>query len=568
MDFARLRLAARNLPMDFARRFVSPLALLAIWIATAAVYAQVTRFGFVSWDDPLYVTANPQVRHGLSAEGAIWALTARDDSNWLPLTWLSHMLDVSLFGAWAGGHHVTNLLLHAANTALLFGLLLVATRERLASAAVAALFALHPLHVEVVAWVSERKELLSTGFGLASAIAYVAWTRRNGAVRYAAMLLAFACALASKQTFVTLPFVLLLLDVWPLRRVEIGSEARPAILRSLPRLILEKLPLFALAAAACVITFIAQELPRAMAADVPLPLRVAHVAVAYARYVGKMLWPSELSILYPHPFAPELGGEPWPLAGVAAAWIALAVVTALLLRARRQPYLAVGWLWFLGTLVPMIGLVQVGPQGLADRYTYVPSIGLFIAFAWGARDAVAALGARSSAVRIAAWVLAVGVLSAAGLASHARTQAWRDSESLYRASLAATPRSTGLLYNLGQIQAKHGRIEDATRSYEAALAIDPGNVAANINLGNIRLRARQPDQAIEHYRAALRRDPDDLEALQNLGRVLAWRGELAEAVELFERATRVAPGNPGLRRDLEAARAALQEADPGRSASH
>ena len=549
-------------------RVTTPLALLAIWIATAAVYAQVASFEFVTWDDPTYVFENPRVMGGLSLDNAKWAVTTFEGSNWFPLTWLSHMLDVELFGDRAGRHHVTNLLLHALDAALVFALLLAATRERLPSAFAAALFALHPLHVEVVAWVSERKELLSTGFGLASAIAYIAWTRRGGAVRYAAMLLAFTCALASKQTFVTLPFVLLLLDVWPLRRIEVGSAAGPASCRSLPQLILEKLPLFALAAAACVTTFIAQELSRAMAADVPLPLRIAHVAVAYARYVGKMLWPSELSILYPHPFAPELGGEPWPVAGVIAAWVALVGVTALLLRARRQPYLAVGWLWFLGTLVPVIGLVQVGPQGLADRYTYVPSIGLFITLAWGARDAIAALGARLPAVRPAAWALAIGVLALAGSASHARTLVWRDSESLFRASLAATPRNPSLLYNLGLIQAKHGQIEDAARSYEAALAIDPEDVAVNVNLGNIRLRARQPEQAIEHYRTALRRDPDDLEALQNLGRVLVWRGALAEAVELLERATRVAPGNPSVRRDLAAARAALQEGSQGASVSH
>jgi tetratricopeptide (TPR) repeat protein len=512
---------------------------------------------FVTWDDPVYVYANPHVLAGLSLDNARWAVTALEGSNWFPLTWLSHMLDVELFGGRAGWHHLTNLLLHALDAALVFTLLLAATRERLPSAFVAALFALHPLHVEVVAWVSERKELLSTGFGLASAITYVSWTRRGGAMRYAAMLLAFACALASKQTFVTLPFVLVLLDVWPLRRIEIGSSTWAGVMRSVRRLILEKLPLFTLAAAACVVTFVAQQLSRSLAADVPLPLRVAHVAVAYARYVGKLLWPSELSILYPHPFAPELGGEPWPVAGIAAAWVALAVITALLLLARRQLYLAVGWLWFLGTLVPVIGLVQVGPQGLADRYTYVPSIGLFIALAWGARDAIGALAARSRAVPIASGMLALCALGAAGAASHARARVWRDSESLYRASLAATPRNTVLLYNLGQIQGRHAQVEGAVRSYEAALAIDPGHVSANVNLGNIRLREGHPEQAIEHYTTALRRDPDDLEALQNLGRVLAWRGELAEAIEQFERATRVAPGNPSVRRDLEAARAAL-----------
>ncbi len=532
--------------------------LLATLIATGAVYAQVARFEFVSWDDPLYVTSNAQVQGGLSAAGAAWALTSRADSNWLPLTWLSHMLDVELFGMWAGGHHITNLLLHAIDTALLFALLLAATRERFASAFVAALFALHPLHVEVVAWVSQRKELLSTGFGLLSALAYVAWTRHGGAARYAGCVIAFAAALASKSMLVTLPFALLLFDYWPLRRTRFGARDAQSTSPALARLLLEKLPLFALSFAASASAFAAQHIARSHAPDVPLALRLAHAAVAPFRYLGLALWPSDLSVLYPHPYAPELGGEPWSHATVAAAVVALVAITAGVLAARRRPYLAVGWLWFLGTLVPVIGLVQIGPQGLADRYTYVPLIGPFIALAWGARDLIAALRARwRSAPQIAASALAAVALAASGAASHARARVWHDSESLYRASLAATPSNPVLLYNLGVAQAQQGRVEDAVRSYEAALAIDPGHPAANTNLGNIRLRAGQPERAIEHYRAALRRDPDDVETLQNLSRVLAWRGEVAEALAQLERAVQLAPENPSVRRDLDAVRAAL-----------
>jgi tetratricopeptide (TPR) repeat protein len=524
----------------------SLLALLAVLAATFAVYAQVAQFGFVSWDDPLYVTANPQVRHGLSAEGAVWALTARADSNWLPLTWLSHMLDVSMWGSWAGGHHLINLLLHAIDTALLYALLLAATRERLPSALVAALFALHPLHVEVVAWISQRKELLSTGFGLLAALAYVSWTRRGGALRYAALLVSFAAALASKAMFVTLPFALLLLDYWPLARMRLGAR----------RLLFEKLPLFALSAAVCAIAFASQQIARDQAPDVALTLRLAHAAVAPFRYLELALWPSPLSVLYPHPYAPELGGEPWGAPIVAAAVLALVVITGAVIAARRRPYLAVGWLWFTGTLVPVIGLVQIGPQGYADRYTYVPLIGVFIALAWGARDVIAARGAPLRAV---AWALTLAVMLALATASHARARVWRDSESLYLASLAATPRHPVLLYNLGQLRAQQGRIEDAVRSYEAALEIDPEHPAANNNLGNIRLRAGDPERAVAHYRAALRRTPDDADTLQNLGRVLTWRGELAEAMAQLEHAARVAPGRSSIQRDLEAARSALQE---------
>ncbi len=553
MVFARLRLAARNLPV---LRLVSPLVLLAILIATAVVYAQVTQFGFVSWDDPLYVTANAQVQQGLTASSAAWALTARTDSNWLPLTWLSHMLDVELFGAWAGGHHITNLVLHAIGTALLFALLLAATRARLASAFVAALFALHPLHVEVVAWVSQRKELLSTGFGLLSVLLYVAWTRRGGAARYAGLLIAYGAALAAKPMLVTLPFALLLLDYWPLARTRLGASPG-GIARAWGRLLLEKLPLFALSAAASAAAFAAQQIARTNAPELPLGLRLAHAAVAPFRYLELALWPSPLSVLYPHPYAPELGGEPWGVAAVSAAVVALVAITAAALAARRRPYFAVGWLWFLGTLVPVLGLVQIGPQGIADRYTYVPLIGPFIALTWAARDAMAALGARR-AVRLAASALALAVLVASGIASHARARVWRDSESLYLASLAATPRNPVLLYNLGLLRAQEGRVDEAARGYEAALAIDPEHPAANNNLGNIRLRGGQPEQAVEHYRAALRRAPDDVRTLQNLGRVLAWRGELADALAQLERAARLAPGNPSVRRDLEAVQAALE----------
>jgi protein O-mannosyl-transferase len=538
-------------------RLSSPLALLAILLATVAVYAQVAQFGFVTWDDPLYVTANPHVQRGLTLDGAAWALTTRHDSNWLPLTWLSHMLDVQLFGAWAGGHHLMNLLLHGLDTVLLFALLLAATRQRLASAFVAALFALHPLHVEVVAWVSQRKELLSTGFGLLAALAYVTWTRRGGLARYAVMLFAFAAALAAKSMLVTLPFALLLLDYWPLARTTFGPRAADATPRPLRRLLLEKLPLFALSAAASVNAFAAQQIARGHAPELSLALRVAHAAVAYCRYVALALWPSPLSVMYPHPFAPELGGEPWSSVAVAASIAALIAITAAALAARRRPYLAIGWLWFLGTLVPVIGLVQIGPQGLADRYSYVPLIGPFVALAWGARDAIEALGGRPVA-RSVAWVLALIVLAGAGAASHARARVWRDSEALYLASLAATPRNPLLLYNLGVIQGQQGRIDEAARSYEAALAIDPEHAAANTNLGNIRLSAGQPDQAIEHYRAALRRDPDDVQALQNLGRVLAWRGNLAEALAQLERAAELAPANTSVRRDLDSVRAASE----------
>jgi protein O-mannosyl-transferase len=528
----------------------SLLALLAILATTAAVYAQVAGFDFVTWDDPLYVTGNPHVKEGLSLEGARWALGARDDSNWLPITWLSHMLDVELYGAWAGGHHLTNLGLHALATALLFALLFAATRDPLPSVLATALFALHPLHVEVVAWVSQRKELLSTVFGLLAALSYVSWARRGGWLRYAGMLIAFAAALASKPMLVTLPFALLLLDYWPLRRPLVRAR------------LVEKLPLFALSLAACAVAFASQHIARTNAPDVALLLRIANAAIAYARYVALAFWPSGLSILYPHPYAPELGGEPWSNSSVVIAAAGLAVATLLAVRARTHRYLAVGWLWFLGTLVPVIGLVQIGPQGLADRYSYVPLIGLFVAVAWGGRDLVAGLTARRPALRALAVAVALFAIGAAAFASHARARVWRSSEALYVASLSATPRNSVLLYNLGVVQAQQGRVDEAAQSYAAVLAIDPEHAAANTNLGNIRLRAGHPDEAIAHYRAALRRDPEDIETLQNLARVLAWRGDLAGAAQELERAARLAPEDPAVREALASVRKALAEVTP------
>ena len=507
------------------------------WIAVAlvasvlAVYGQTLDFGFVNWDDPDHVTHNPMVLRGLTLDGVVWALRASETGNWHPLTWLSHMLDVELFGHRAGGHHATNVALHALCSLLLFGVLRSATGAVWRSALVAGLFALHPLHVESVAWISERRDVLSTAFGLLAIGAYVAWVRRGGVLRYLLTALCFALSLTSKAMLVTLPFVLLLLDHWPLRRSQPG------------RRLLEKLPLLALAAAFSALAWVTQQGASAVIPEdqLAIPLRAANAAVAYVRYLGMLLWPARLAMFYPHPYIASAGGIPlaaWQIAGSLALLLA---ATALLLRARTRPYLAVGWLWYLGTLVPVIGLVQIGSQALADRYTYFPSIGLFVIVAWGGADVLAALRARSpSAERLAACVAGIALL-ALGATAWLQTRHWRDSRALFEHTVSAVPRNPLIRFNVANRLRDAGRLDDAIREYERALAETPDSHQIRINLANALRSGNQLDAAASHYRELLARDPDDAMAGNGLATVLRAQGQLALAEQLYRRAFARAP---------------------------
>jgi protein O-mannosyl-transferase len=348
---------------------------MALVLVNVAVFGAVRHFDFVTWDDPPYVTENPIVRAGLTWSGVVWAFTTAHGPYWHPLTWLSHMLDVQLYGLHAGGHHLTNLVLHVSNSVLLLLLLRRMTGALWKSAAVAALFAVHPLHVESVAWVAERKDVLSTLFWILTMWAYLTYARRPGAGRYAAVLLVFALALMAKPMVVTLPLILLLLDVWPLGRVSLSWH----------RLVLEKTPMFALSAAAGVATIVVQQRVGALAAitSVTPGLRVANALVSYGNYLAKTLWPARLAALYPYP--QSLPAWPWLLTcGFGLAAISVAAVRL----APRRPYLMMGWFWYLLTLLPVIGLVQVGPQAMVDRFTYVPLVGVFVIVVWGASDAL------------------------------------------------------------------------------------------------------------------------------------------------------------------------------------
>ena len=498
---------------------------MALVAATIIVYAPVRHNEFVNLDDPQYVSGNRWVARGLSGPGLRWAFTTSHAGNWHPVTWISHMLDVQLFGLDAGAHHATSLALHVANTLLLFTLLHRLTGALFRAAFVAALFALHPLHVESVAWVAERKDVLSTLFFLLTLHAYVSYARAPRARRYAAVLALFALGLMAKPMLVTLPLVLLLLDYWPLGRVSSVAAGR--------RLLVEKVPLLALSAASCVVTLLVQHGAGAVKGlDVlPLARRLANAAVAYFLYIAKMLWPSRLAAIYPYPAARPA----WAVSLAAAAVVVVSVLAAR--AAPRRPWLPVGWLWYLGMLVPVLGLLQVGSQPLADRYSYVPLIGLFIVAAWGAAD-LAGRNPRGRAVTTAAAVL---VVAACAVATRAQVAHWRTSVALWEHALAVTTANHRAENNLGHALARQGRTAEAVAHYAEALRIAPDDAEAHANLGLALADLGRTPEAIDHYEQALGLLPGDVEAHDNLGVALMSQGRIDDALPHFAEAVRLDP---------------------------
>jgi tetratricopeptide (TPR) repeat protein len=498
------------------------LACVALIAASVAIYAPVSHFGFVTWDDPEYVVGNVHVAQGLTWQGARWALTSLDEANWHPVTWLSHMLDVQLYGMNAGPQHVTNLLIHILNTLLLFGLLYRMTGALGRSTFVAGLFAVHPLHVESVAWISERKDVLSTLFWLLTMWAYVAYVRRPGRGRYLPMLLLFALGLMAKPMLVTLPFVLLLLDFWPLQR---GLE--------LPRLVKEKLPLFALAAISSVVTVLAQRHGGAVAGleRLPLGIRLTNAPASYLAYIGKMLWPVRLAAFYPlHASTPVLQ--------VTLGALLLIGVTILAFRAgQRHGYLLVGWLWYVGTLIPVIGLVQAGSQSMADRYTYVPLIGLFLIAAWGVPELVA----RWRYGRVALPFVAMCVLLMCTALARAQVGYWSDSAALWQHALEVTEDNYVAHASLGKVLLDEGKAGEAIPHFTETLRIQPNYVEAKNNLGMALAWSGKLDEAAQQFAGALRIKPEFPEAQSNLGMVLMSQGKLDEAAQRFAEALRIKP---------------------------
>src|ERR1700730_3318360 len=430
-------------PLRLATTFGRPdlLILLGLAVMTFAIYAQVIGHQFITLDDDSYIRENPMVNRGVTLAGLAWAFTTFYVANWHPLTWIAHMIDSQLFGMNAGGHLLVNALIHVANTLLVFWFLLRTTHTRWPSALVAALFALHPLHVESVAWAAERKDTLATLFGLLSLIAYVRYAEAPSRIRYAWTAITLALGLLAKPMLVTWPFLMLLLDYWPLRRLS-QSTSRNNFLVSIAPLLREKLPLFALVAASAVITSVAQSHAGAVRTftEIPIALRLSNALVSYAKYLLLTFWPNDLAVYYP--FAPT-GISAWQMIG--AAFLLIGITAFCLFQGKIRPYLIVGWLWFLGTLVPVIGLVQVGGQTMADRYFYIPSIGLFIAVVFGLADIAKSWRVAPS---LSAGI-AGGVLLIVAALTNAQIRRWRDSFTLFEYTLAVTPPNLRIQYNLG-----------------------------------------------------------------------------------------------------------------------
>ena len=468
---------------------------LLLAVATLAIYSPVIAHPFINYDDRDYVTENQHVQAGLSAQTIAWAFTSTDQANWHPLTWLSHEMDCEIYGLDPHGHHLTSVLIHTANVLLLFLLLQWATGATGASAMVAALFALHPFNVESVAWIAERKNLLSTFFFLLALAAYGWYARQPSLRRYAALAGLFALGLAAKPMVITLPFVLLLLDYWPLARIQGWSTQSPAF--PVPqvtwtRLLLEKVPLLALSGASAAITVFAQRSGNAFESlgHIPLHLRLENAIYAYAKYVVKIFWPINMALIYPHPL------DKLTFFQVGLSTIFLIVVSLLVWQSRKQrPYAITGWLWFLGTLVPVIGLVQVGPQGMADRYAYIPTIGIFVLVVWGFNDWA------SSTHGISGWLkpIAVVVLAFLAILTFRQIGYWRSSEELWTHTLQVT--------------------ED--------------NFIADDMLGSVLVQERRPE-ALQYFEAAARIAPWDPDSHQAVGAALQDRGDLQGAIREYQ----------------------------------
>ena len=510
-------------------RGLVPLALAGL---VACVYWGIGGHEFVAYDDGLFVTENAVVQRGLTLDGVRWALTTLHSANWHPVTWISHMLDVQLFGLDAGWHHRVNVLFHAANALLLFGWLRAATGSTWRSAFAGAFFAVHPLRVESVAWVAERRDVLSALFWLLALWAYLAYARRPARGRYLLVVLALALGLGSKAMVVTLPAVLLLLDVWPLRRLPPDGLSW----RSLRPLLVEKVPLVALSLAASAVAVLGQARDALVEVErLPLGSRAANAVLSTGRYLARAIWPADLAVLYPHP-AWQPGGIP---AAEVAGWaLALAAVTGIAAwQWRRRPFLAVGWLWTLVALLPVSGLVQVGIQGMADRYTYLPLVGATIAGVW-AFPAEAFRSARARAALAAAAAALLGTLAVAARAQAAR---WRDTVTLFEHAAAVTSGNWQAWEILGGEYLRLGRPADAMEAFRRALAASPRDAAAWRNIAAMQARAGDHAAAARTLEAALRVAPGDLETWYALGVAYAWLERPLEIAGLVERLRGIDP---------------------------
>ena len=521
------------------------LTSLFLVVATLVAFWQVGSHEFINLDDNEYITENRVVQSGLTLEGLTWAFTATHSANWHPLTWLSHMLDCQLYGLNPGGHHLTNLVFHIASTLLLFFVLKRMTGAPWRSGFVAALFALHPLRVESVAWISERKDVLSAFFWMLTMWTYVRYVKRPGIDRYLLVILFFALGLLSKPMLVTLPFVLLLLDYWPLGRFQLtpsrknlkSPQSKPKnanhqISMAL-RLMREKAPFFIISAASSILTIFAQQKGGAVVSleHFAFETRVANALVTYVSYIAKMVWPQRLSVFYPYP-------EAFPLWKVVGAVLLLSFLTFLAIRAaRKYPYFAVGWFWYIGTLVPVIGLVQVGMQAMADRYTYVSLIGLFIMIAWGAPDILAGWRYRRVLLSISAGIILLFLM----IVTRLQVQHWQNSIMLFEHSINVTSNNSLAHNNLGSAFMRQGKIQEAIAHFTEALRISPHHPEFHYNLGVVLQGQGKLQEAMIHFAEAVRIKPDYAIAHNNLGVGLIVQGKVQEAITHFAKAVQAKP---------------------------
>ena len=553
----------------------SPWALFGISIfllaITWAVFGQTFGHQFINYDDPLYVLDNAHVRAGLTWRGILWAFTHVHSQNWHPLTTISHMLDCQLFGVNPGAHHLMNVFFHSIAAVLLFILLAQITGDpisprdesvRLAdrtggiwmSGFVAAVFAIHPLRVESVAWIAERKDVLSGTFFMLTLIAYAAYTRKESLGRYLTMSILFACGLMSKPMLITTPVILLLLDYWPLnrfaRRGTSPSDRRTG--STMSKLVTEKIPLFALSVGSCVATLWAQNFALGSTQFLPLQWRITNALFSYFEYVRQVFWPVDLIPFYVHP---ENRLELWRLLVAAVVLIALTAIA--FIRRRKNPYLIVGWLWYLVMLIPVIGIVQVGLQGHADRYTYLPQVGLDIALVWLIWDLTKSWR-QQKIVLSGASAFVVGALS---ILSWKQTTHWRDTETLWRHTLAVTPDSDVAHAGLGGILFVRGQIDESIDHYESALRLRDGNVAAHFGLGRALASKQKIDPAIFHFQKALSIQPDYIAASNDLGVLFASKGEIKEAIAAWQQSLSFDPENADAANNIAWVRATAADPD-------
>jgi len=541
---------------SYKNKRLAVLVCLILAAVTIVAYEPVRRCGFVTIDDSDYVTNNPRVNGGISAKAVAWAFTTSHASNWHPLTWLSHIIDCELFGLNPLGHHASSLLLHIANTILLFLVFRAMTKQVWASAFIAAVFALHPTHAESVVWVAERKDVLSALFWMLTIAAYIRYSRRPSIGRYLPVFAAMLLGLMAKPMLVTLPFVLLLLDYWPLGRLSFGgksscgdgdsleaSEPKPRS-ATIGQLIAEKIPLLALAAISSGITFVVQQRAGSVieTVDVPFGLRAANAMLSYLRYIGKTIYPDALAVYYPYP---RYGIVVWQWVG---ALLLLVLITVAVVRSHRR-YLLVGWLWFVGTLVPVIGLVQVGGQAMADRYTYLPSIGLFIMAAFGAAEIFSRLR-----LSLAKTIL-VAVLIMLALTGTTRTQVgyWRDDFALCEHALAVTQNNYKVHNLYGIALAQADQVNQAVLQFRQAVQIYPRYAAGQVNLARALMMQGRSEEAIRHGLEATRIRPDWPDGYNALAMIYTAQGEHDLAIQNLRQAVNLRPGYPNAINNLAVA---------------